>query len=237
MSRRAALIAGVALLMSASLADAQPRRGRDGSAGPNPSAIVSAELAFARLAQEKGQWTAFRETADKDAIMFVPETVNAQTWLRKRADPAAAVKWQPYRVFVSCDGSYAASTGPWQKADGSQGSFTTIWRRQKKGDWKWLADFGSATVIPKSDDFAIEGKVADCPARGAMGRPRSEEAGKPDEVRIAIPPPASGTGQSPDGSLRWSWSNGAREQLFEVRMRYRGEEQSVIREAVALGGS
>ena len=26
----------------------------------NPSAVVAAELAFARAAQEKGQWTAFR---------------------------------------------------------------------------------------------------------------------------------------------------------------------------------
>ena len=29
----------------------------------NPSAVVAAELAFARAAQEKGQWTAFREYA------------------------------------------------------------------------------------------------------------------------------------------------------------------------------
>ena len=33
----------------------------------NPSAVVAAELRFARLAQEKGQWTAFRETAAEDA--------------------------------------------------------------------------------------------------------------------------------------------------------------------------
>ncbi|WP_216074412.1 hypothetical protein, partial [Acinetobacter baumannii] len=34
----------------------------------NPSDIVRAELAFARLAREKGQWTAFRETAAPDAL-------------------------------------------------------------------------------------------------------------------------------------------------------------------------
>jgi hypothetical protein len=44
----------------------------------NPSDVISAELAFARLAQEKGQWTAFRQTATSDAVMFVPQRVRAQ---------------------------------------------------------------------------------------------------------------------------------------------------------------
>ena len=39
----------------------------------NPSAVISAEIAFNRLAQEKGQWTSFRQTAANDAVMFVPQ--------------------------------------------------------------------------------------------------------------------------------------------------------------------
>ena len=77
----------------------------------NPSAIISAEIAFARLAQEKGQWTAFRETAAKDAVMFDPEPNLAQAWLKGRADPPAAVKWQAHKAFMSCDGKTGATTG------------------------------------------------------------------------------------------------------------------------------
>src|SRR3546814_5917844 len=63
----------------------------------NPSAFIAAELAFARLAQDKGQWTAFRETAAADAVMFMPQRVLARDWLKGRADPAQAVTWQPDR--------------------------------------------------------------------------------------------------------------------------------------------
>lgn len=244
MIRSAALFAVGALLLSASLADAQPRRPLRGLLSANPSAVVKAELAFARLAQEKGQWTAFRETADKDAVMFVPEAVNAQAWLRKRADPPRAVAWQPYRIFVSCDGSYAASSGPWAQPDGRSGTFTTIWRRQRDGSFKWLLDFGSDTRLPLPDDPIIEGKVADCGARGAGARPLMEggehdkrsHKDKWEPVRIAIPPPPSGEGQSDDGSLRWRWTSGPTERVFEVHMRQQGADVPILR-ASAAGGT
>lgn len=241
MIRRSGILAASALLLLGAVqADAQ-RRGMPGGQGfgvsamANPSAVVSAELAFARLAQDKGQWTAFRETADKDAVMFVPDAVNAQAWLKKQVDPSKAVTWKPYRVFVSCDGGYALSTGPWTDADGKTGTFSTIWRRQKKGDFKWVVDFGSDTRLAAQDDPIIEGKVADCPARGA-GR-GDVQRGKPPKmeiVRIPIPPPPSGEGQSEDGSLRWTWTKGESGQVFDVTMRYQGQQQSILRETAPV---
>jgi len=77
----------------------------------NPSAIISAEIAFARLAQEKGQWTAFRETAAKDAVMFDPQPNLAQAWLKGRADPPVAVKWQAPKEFQSIDRKTGPATG------------------------------------------------------------------------------------------------------------------------------
>lgn len=254
MSRRAALAAGVALILSAALADAQPRRMGPGMRGflvnANPSAIVAAELGFARLAQEKGQWTAFRETADKDAVMFVPDAVNAQAWLKKRADPPKAIAWQPYRIFVACDASYALSTGPWTRPDGTTGTFSTIWRRQKNGGYKWVVDFGSATQIPRQEDVMIEGKIAHCgdrgrpregPDEGIDGRPPRGERGdgrrepRPEPVLIAIPPPVSGEGQSDDGSLRWRWEKGERDNRFTVTMRTESGEQTVLAESAPVG--
>ncbi|MGZ3199005.1 MAG: hypothetical protein ACXWI5_04185, partial [Croceibacterium sp.] len=54
----------------------------------NPSAVIATELAYSRAAQEKGQWTAFRDYAADDAIMFDPQTVKAKDWLKGRANPA-----------------------------------------------------------------------------------------------------------------------------------------------------
>ena len=220
--------------MTAAVVTAQPPRLRGAPGGiglANPSAIVAAELAFARLVREKGQWTAFRETADKDAVMFVPDAVNAQTWLRKRADPAEALSWQPHRIFISCDGSYAAATGPWRKADGKSGSFTTIWRQQKNGSYKWVLDFGSDTAAPANEDNIIDARVADCGRRSAIEQKRDDDrrrGKRPDVVPIPNPPPASGAGQSADGTLRWSWS----EKTLAVVMHYQGKDEPVI-QAVA----
>ena len=77
----------------------------------NPSEIVATEIAFARAAQAKGQWTAFRDYAADNAVMFVPQPVAAKDWLKGRANPPRAVAWQPHSVWMSCDGSMAVSKG------------------------------------------------------------------------------------------------------------------------------
>ena len=180
------VLLGVGLLAAPLAAKRQPVR-----LSPNPSAIVAAESAFNRLAREKGQWTAFRETAAPEAVMFVPQKVLAKDWLKKRADPPKSVTWQPQKIWVSCDGRTAASTGAWQRPDGSQGYFTTIWKLDDKARWYWVLDHGDARAqVPKAkaradddDDSGVEGKVAVCKrgvgapaqARGPRGE-RKEDA-------------------------------------------------------------
>lgn len=110
---RRTLIAAAALAVVAS--GAVSARERDRPLAANPSGFIAAEIAFARLAQEKGQWTAFRETAAPEAVMFVPQRVKARDWLKSQKDPAEAVKWQAHAVYVSCDGNVGVTTGAWQK--------------------------------------------------------------------------------------------------------------------------
>lgn len=135
---------------------------------PDPSSVFAAEIAFNRLAQQKGQWTAFRETAADEAVMFVPQRVLAKQWLKGRADPPASVTWSPSAIYVSCDGNLAASTGNWQRPDGAAGYFTTIWQRDKKGAWKWIMDHGDRLTAPRPASEFLTGKVANC-KRGGRG--------------------------------------------------------------------
>lgn len=164
----------------------------------SPSAIVAAEIGFAQLAQEKGQWTAFRETAADGARMLVPELVDAKVWLKGRENPAKAVTWQPHKIFMSCDGNLAASTGAWQDAAGKSGYFTTIWQRQldKSGSatqYKWLFDHGTPLEKPLAAPDFVETRVAACkpPAPG----------GQPDQ---AARNPAPSSDQSADRSFKWN---------------------------------
>ena len=154
----------------------------------NPSAVVAAELAFARAAQEKGQWAAFREFSVDQAVMFTPQLTPAKAWLKGRAEPPVAVKWQPYEVWMSCDGSLAVTKGAWQRPKGV-GYFTTVWQRQKNGEYKWLLDQGDALKDPLPEPEMIAGQVADCSKPSPADMPSAAGFGM--------------TGESNDKTLRW----------------------------------
>lgn len=174
---------------------------RQASAVGAAQQVLAAEHEFALRAQRDGLWTAFRATASDDALMFVPEMVNAQRWLDGRADPERAVNWHPRQVVVSCDGTLATTTGGALWPDGSHGYFVTIWQKQPDDSWKWVADMGgpSAEPLPPLDQPNI--RVADCAAL--------PDSGDPGRHANAVD---FHSGRSDDGSLSWtvnSWADGA----------------------------
>lgn len=202
-----ALVALVGIL--AAPAPAEPRR-QAGTGTANPSALVAAEIAFNRLAREKGQWTAFRKTAAASAIMFVPQPVLAKHWLRGRADPAAPVQWEPYEVWMSCDGTLGVTRGAWRAPKGTTGYFTTIWERQKNGAYRWILDQGVPLAEPLEKPLALTASVADCPRRDRGSRDERRRGDKDsdgkNDVKVAA---MDGGGVSDDGTLAWSYHVGA----------------------------
>lgn len=184
------VLAAVTLSLVACCAQGPDPRKRPLAA--NPSAYVAAEIAFARLAQEKGQWTAFRETSAPDAVMFVPQRVKARDWLKAQANPAEAVKWQPHAVYVSCDGNAGATTGAWQKGGGN-GYFTTVWLRDPiSGKINWVLDHGDALTAPRAAPDFIESKQAKCGSRPAVPIEAGDEG---DDMAVGL---------SPDQTLSWT---------------------------------
>ena len=156
---------------------------------------VEAERAFAADAQKLGQWTAFRKWSTADAVMFAPGPVNAHEFLKDRKDPPTSVYWWPGRSYVSCDGTYAVNTGPWVREWGkSVGYFTTVWQRQGDGGWKWIYDAGDELGTARPEGGDIRHVTASC-----EGAPTSVADAPPTEGA------SSGSGASPDGTLRWSW--------------------------------
>ncbi len=216
---------GLALALAATPALSQDRRGSNLSGHANPGAVIAEELAFARLAQEKGQWTAFRETATKDAVMFAPHMVYAQEHLKDRANPAQPVKWQAHQVWSSCDGTLAVTRGAWQQPDGTSGWFTTVWQKQRNGRYKWVLDQGDVLPMPLDAPDMVVAKTADCPPGYRPGRgPQIKD------FKGKLPPldPVRRTGQSLDGTLGWEASmgpDGARR--FVVTMQTDGQRTTV----------
>lgn len=227
MFRRAAL--PLSLLILAGGAVAQPGGGGGwsdhGPRGPHfftePSDVIAAEIAFARRAQEKGQWRAYRETMAAGAVMFVPQRVDAAPWLKGRKEPAEAAHWQPRAVSMACDGSAALVSGVWQ--DGAtHGWFASIWRRQKDGSYKWVLQDADASTAPQEDSDTITAHVADCARHGERAK------------STATPPATGDSGEAGDGSLRWqatTQAGGAH--TLVVWMRKDGAMQKVWDNAVS----
>jgi ketosteroid isomerase-like protein len=189
-----------------------------------PQTAVEAERAFDRAAQRKGQWTAFRAFAAKDAVMFVPEQVNAQAWLKDRRDPPRPVRWQPTQSYLSCDGKVAVNTGNWQRPDGSIGYFTTLWQRQADGTWKWTMDHGDTLARPRPAAPRPKVRRATCKAKApeiAFDTCR----GRWDRCRAE---------QSRDRSLTWHWRVEADgERHFDARIWNGRTFETVIDDNVA----
>ena len=163
-------------------------------AGAAPSA-VDAERQFAADAQKSGQWSAFRKWAAPEALMFTPQPMKAHDFLKGRKDPPVSVFWWPGRSYVSCDGTVAVNTGPWVREWGkSVGYFTTIWKRQADGGWKWIYDAGDALEAPRAQGGDIKPVQALCGGRLP-----------PRRVPEVDPGFELGFGESADGTLRWDW--------------------------------
>lgn len=158
---------------------------------------IDAERAFAAEAQKSGQWTAFRKHAAPDAIMFVPQAGSAHEFLKDKADPPVAVFWWPGRSYVSCDGGTAVNTGPWVRQWGkSVGYFTTVWKKQTDGGWKWVLDHGDSLASPRAEGGDIKPDRAACPKLPVPPVPQREV---PADVKY-------GGGSSEDGTLNWGWT-------------------------------
>ena len=193
----------------------------------NPSAIIAADIGFNQLAQQKGQWTAFRETAAKDAVLFVPQPVLALEWLRGKTDPVASLKWRPHKAFMSCDGKTGVTTGAWERPNGAVGYFTTIWQYVEKnargdGEWKWVLHHEDPLATPLALKEMIETRVASC-----KGAASATLATSSDGI-------VAKTGYSGDQSLRYRYivqANGARS--IEVTLWNGVTTETVIMDEVA----
>ena len=134
--------AGLALVLglAATAASAQPERDGSEREGRSrrayyavPSAVIAAELALGRVAREKGQWEAMRDSAADRAVLFAPRAVGAEAWLKRRAEPATPQRWLPGAVWMSCDGGYGVTRGVWTRG-AARGEYLAVWQRQKKGE-------------------------------------------------------------------------------------------------------
>lgn len=205
-----------------------------------PSTIVSTEIAFARAAREKGQWTAFAEYAAPGALIHgAGGAIVAETWLPTQSNPDEAVQWAVRTVLMSCDGGLAISQGRFRDPQEIVGNYVTVWERQPNRTYRYVYDVGGPDVPqpPPRERFedgdivvtaidAVQGLIATCPRGGeTIPAPPADSAvaARPADVR-----------QSRDGTLRWRFEHrGEGEKYVVAEYYYLGEWVTAIEESLA----
>lgn len=130
------LIACVALI-AARAAQAEHRAPAD--------QVEAAERAFAADGLALGVKRSFLKHMADDAIVFTPEPTNARAFYEARTDEAGPkLEWWPAWVVAAKSGDLALSTGPSFLEGKPSGWFSSIWRKEADGAWRWIYDGGSA---------------------------------------------------------------------------------------------
>jgi hypothetical protein len=118
--------------------------------------MVGTERSFAQWAAEKGTKSAFLEFAAKDAVLFLPDRVNAREHWTARGQSTGLLSWAPNFADMSANGLMGYTTGNWEfrpkgkeGAAAGYGEFITIWLRQSDGNYRFVVDIGIGHEPPK----------------------------------------------------------------------------------------
>lgn len=110
--------------------------------------LVEAERSFARYALEHGTREAFLQFMDSAAVVFDKGEIQhaRRTWEAKKPSGGKLI-WEPAFAVISTAGDLGVTTGPWEFRAGADtaiasGVFTSVWKKNAAGEWKWIADMG-----------------------------------------------------------------------------------------------
>jgi ketosteroid isomerase-like protein len=130
---------------------------------PAVEPVLQAELAFARLAAQKGIRTAFLTWLVSDAKVFSPRLISAKEQYGPEPGDPGHLEWYPEAMGICASGDLAWSLGPWTYAPKKgeavlvHGHFLSVWRKQPDGRWKVVADIGVPHGAPERpiEPFAV----------------------------------------------------------------------------------
>lgn len=112
--------------------------------------MIAAEKAFAAYAEAHSVRDAFLYYMDSTGIVFRQgKAINAREAYRNQPTGQGLLKWTPDFAVISASGDMGITAGPYQffEKRGSDtvsgyGHFSSVWQKNKSGEWKNKADLG-----------------------------------------------------------------------------------------------
>ena len=123
---------------------------------PDKKELMEVDRAFSKLSEEKGMKNAFIEYADSNAVLLRPNEMpiigaNAIDYLIQLNDTDFTLSWEPNSGAISSSGDLGYTFGiyvmkPKSKDTTIYGTYTSIWKKQKDGKWKFILDSGNEGI-------------------------------------------------------------------------------------------
>ncbi|MGJ1205754.1 YybH family protein [Sphingobacterium lactis] len=102
--------------------------------------LLSVDRTAANLSKSESPHAGLKYITDKETVFFVPSPVNAQNYLDNRPNLPDRLSWTPNFALVSRSLDWGVTSGPieFQKMGATKryGQYLTVWRRDKKGNWR-----------------------------------------------------------------------------------------------------
>jgi len=117
--------------------------------------LMQTDRDFSTLSQEKGRNFAFLSYIDEQGVMLRTnskpiEGKNAVSSLFSAEDDSHySLTWQPTKAEVSASGDLGYTYGIYEfKVDSiiEKGTYATVWKKNKKGQWKFVLDTGNKGI-------------------------------------------------------------------------------------------
>lgn len=123
--------------------------------------ILKTDKEFSKLSGEQGMKKAFIEYMDDEGILLRPDHrpiigANAIEYLTEQNDSSYTLTCEPSSAQVAASGDLGYTYGIYnlQLQDTTlQGTYVSIWKKQKDGKWKFVLDTGNEGVRDRRDSL------------------------------------------------------------------------------------
>ena len=126
----------------------------------NPKELIDVDRAFSDYSVKHGIQKAFIEFAHDSVVLLkdnrlpiVGKKALIDSYAGKN-DSGLVLKWKPLDGAIALSGEMGFTYGIWTfiaKGDTSQGTYLSVWKKDKAGHWKYIADTGNDGLKPKNE--------------------------------------------------------------------------------------
>lgn len=124
--------------------------------------LLEVDRAFSKMSEEKGMKNAFIEYIDSNGVLLRSDHMpiigaNAIDYLIQLNDTGYTLSWEPNDGEIAKSGDLGYTFGIYAMKPNSKdttiyGTYTSIWKKEKNGKWKFVLDTGNEGVGDQAAD-------------------------------------------------------------------------------------